>query len=375
MKIAILTQPLGANYGGILQNFALQYVLKDMGHEVVTINRLRKRSCMRYVLAKVAQKLIKHHTSKILSNNQQQQRIKNNIHFMDKHIQRIDVFNPTNEKLKSIVEEGAFDAVIVGSDQVWRPKYSPNIYNDFLDFLEDNASIKKVAYAASLGTDKWEYNEEETKRSKELAHLFDRISVREKSAVHLCKEYFNIDAQWVLDPTLLLAKEVYESLFINPIIKDESNKTLFTYILDQTKEKKRIVNHIALELDLTPTSCQPKTDLAGSYKTKFTEEDFAFPPIEDWIKGFAQADFVVTDSFHGTVMSIIFNKPFIVIVNKERGASRLVSLLRATNLESQLVSSLEEIADEKSVINYEQVVAKLKCLEVTSNSFLKNTLN
>src|SRR5690606_30541311 len=127
-----------------------------------------------------------------------------------------------------------FSAVVVGSDQVWRPRYSPNIYNFFLDFLKNNSTIKKVAYAASFGTEDWEYTEEQTREARELIKHFNAVSVRESSGVLLCDKYLNRkDAVHVLDPTLLLKAEDYNQL----INKTKKEIGLFTYVLDETKEK------------------------------------------------------------------------------------------------------------------------------------------
>ena len=102
-------------------------------------------------------------------------------------------------------EQFHFDAFVVGSDQVWRPRYNAYIPNLFLDFTE-GMSVKRIAYAASFGTDQWEFSAEQTTISSFLAKKFDIVSVREASGIQLCKQNLGVDAIQVLDPSLLLRR-------------------------------------------------------------------------------------------------------------------------------------------------------------------------
>ena len=103
---------------------------------------------------------------------------------------------------------------------------------------------------------------------------------------------------------------------------------------------------------------------------------YIYPPIENWIKSFTEADFIVTASFHGTVFSIIFNKPFISIVNKERGASRFESLLKQLDLMNRMVNVGSEISDDLiyDKIDYELVNKKLIDLKRKSINYLNEAL-
>lgn len=370
-KIAILTQPLGHNYGGIIQNYALQKVLKDLGNEPITIDRRGNRSIsfLRSFLSQVKGFIYKNMLNKnMLTAADYHRTMKNNHQFLAKHIQRSPKID-SQEQLINYFQTQAFDAVIVGSDQTWRPKYSPDIYNFYLDFLEDNASIKKLAYASSFGTADWEYTEEETKICRKLAQQFDAISVREDAGVDLCREKLGVEAVHLLDPTLLLTAEDYSQLINRP----KENKGLFTYVLDQSVEKQNYIQRVADVLGLKQYTNQAiKFD--PLVKRKIT--DYIIPPLEGWLQGFRDAHFVVTDSFHGTVFSIIFNKPFIALVNKERGASRFESILGKLGLEHRLVYDVNEL--DKNLLNdpidYAQVNQQLNELKTTSLSFLKQNL-
>lgn len=370
-KIAILTQPLGHNYGGIIQNYALQKVLKQLGHQPETINRVGNRhtSKLRSILSKAKQFVYKYLLQKnVLTKKQRELIIKDNVKFLKKYINRSVLIN-TNNDLSEYFKNNKFDAVIVGSDQTWRPKYSPNIYNYYLDFLKDNNQIKKLAYASSFGTAEWEYTEKQTKIVKQLVKQFHAISVREAAGVDLCREKLGVEAVHLLDPTLLLTAEDYSELINQP----KANKELFTYVLDESQEKQDFIQFIGKELKLKQHTNQAQKFDA---KVKRPLEELIMPPLEGWLQGFRDAEFVITDSFHGTVFSIINKKPFIALVNVERGASRFESILSKLGLEDRMVYDVN--AFDPSLlhrnIDYEAVHQKLNALKEESLNFLKDNL-
>lgn len=375
MKIAILTQPLHTNYGGNLQNFALQKVLKGMGHEPVTIDRhhtvkLRTKLKLGY-FKNLALHYIKG-TPKPLwqsyfSSKKEQVYLRQDITaFINAYITKTPRLY-SDKAVQAIFKGNNFNAVIVGSDQCWRPMYSPNIYTYYLDFLKDNKEIRKLAYAASFGTDEWEYTEEQTAHCKKLIQQFDLVTVREKAAVNLVAEKLNKDAEFVLDPTLLLSKEDYIELFVGKNLPD--NKGIYTYILDDSDWKTQVVETAKETLGLPQFSSQHDGTFDSNQK---------FPSIESWIKGFADADFVITDSFHGTVFSIIFNKPFISLVNVSRGASRFESILGEFDLMQRLASDFDQQYIEaliEEAIAYDGVNQKLDALRSHSKEVLKAALS
>jgi hypothetical protein len=199
-------------------------------------------------------------------------------------------------------------------------------------------NIKRIAYAASFGMDDLsEYTPKLIKHTAKLAKQFDAISVREDSGVFLCKKYWKVEAVHLLDPTLLLYKDDYIQL----VVQDKKNISqsqgnLFVYLLDRTAEKQHIVNKISAMLHLSAFEIMPKSIF--TLKDLNEIEKYTFPPVTQWLQSFIDAEFIVTDSFHGTIFSIIFNKPFIVTGNKERGLARFSSLLRIFNLENRLIT-------------------------------------
>lgn len=345
MKVAILTQPLKSNYGGILQAFALQHAINQLGHQAITIDRqINKKSHFRRFLSHAKYQALRL-TSKpgpIRFNLADQHLIfANTLDFIAKHIKLSDRID-SDYGMQKHFEDYTYKAIVVGSDQTWRPIYSPNIYNFYLDFLKDNTT-KRIAYASSFGVEDWEYSESQAIRCRDLAQKFDAISVRELSGVHLCKEHLEVEATFVLDPTLLLtANEYINHLEIKT--SGSERRTLFTYILDTNYDKEVSVKNAAHLLDLSVHTNQPKKSLSKGGNGKV--EDYIFPKVEDWVKSFHDAEFIITDSFHGCVFSIIFNKPFLAIGNKDRGLARFNSLLSLLNLENRLVTSSDQITLE-----------------------------
>ena len=346
MKIAILSQPLHNNYGGLLQNYALQQVLKKMGYEVETINWnsrsfhpfkdwiwRRKRFILSYI-RKGVEKAPYYMSKKeftIISRNTRQ--------FIENNISLCPVFVTKAKMFKDIDKRYRYDTYIVGSDQVWRPMYNPMQTSMFLDFLTRN-DVNRIAYAASFGTSDWTFDAELSKTCAQLAKRFDTISVREKSGVDLCMRYFGVEAKQVLDPTLLLDRKVYEKLIAG---KDEKpcEGELFYYFLDLDDDKKRILDTVADRLNMKPFTVMPKYQSGNRTKKNVKNhiEDCVFNPVEDWLQGFKNSKMVLVDSFHGVIFAIIFNKPFWVIGNSLRGNTRFESILSLFGLQDRFIDN------------------------------------
>ena len=376
MKIGIITQPLHTNYGGLLQNYALQQVLKKLGHDVITLDQIEQLPVSRL---RIIASIIKIFILKMVGKGKklkypfqldENKRAYISIHtqyFVDKYINHTPAMYK-NDDFRSFCVNNGIDVMITGSDQVWRPRYNNNIYRSFFDFAE-KLDIKRYSYAASFGVDCWEFTEEQTSKCKKLIESFDAISVREESGIDLCKTYFNRDAEHVLDPTMLLDKEDYEAL-VNGENEPISYGNLFTYVLDESEEKTNIIEKVAKSLDLVPFKVMPKYRV--NKKTIKQIDNCVFPPVTRWLRAFMDAKFVVCDSFHGAVFSIIFNKPFLIIVNKRRGLTRFYSLLKMYGLEDRIITDNE---DNLSVINknidWESVNSILNSMRNKSYTYLQ----
>lgn len=344
MRIGILTLPLHTNYGGLLQAFALQTYLERLGHDVVVLDKDKTPNIRPWYLRPalwtyhLIQKYVRHKNVEIFTESTLRRTYKEYLE-TSKYTQCFvrEYLHTHIYRNLSDIGKNDFDAIVVGSDQVWRRKYffGSNIKDAFLHFTK-GWSIKRIAYAASFGTDEWEYSEQQTSECKESIRLFDAVSVREDSGVLLCHRYLDCDAHHVLDPTMLLEAEDYISL----LEQSETSKTdgdLLVYLIDETDEKKELLSKIAQKYSLTPFRVNSHVE-----DNNAKLEDRIQPPVEQWLRGFKEAKFVVTDSFHACVFSILFHKPFVVIGNKSRGLVRFYSLLNLFGLQHHLVLSPEE---------------------------------
>lgn len=318
MRVGIISLPLHTNYGGILQAFALQRALNALNCECRVVSKdplLRKSFFLKQYLkyfVRWLKKIIRGTSATVFVEDCYNQSCLRLGTFINQNIDCRIVAS-----LKDLQEQ-EFDAIVFGSDQIWRPQYAKygwgSIEDVFASFADKWKSLK-IAYAASFGVDSWEYSPEETALCSTLAQKFDAISVREQSGVRLCNEFLGVDADFVLDPTLLLDRSQYEKLCEN--VPESQDSTLVAYVLNMSEEIRSACEKIAKERSL-------KMEI-------FSAEINATLSIPEWLAMFRDASYVVTDSFHGTVFSIIFEKEFECVFNKARGAARFESLLNMYN--------------------------------------------
>ena len=368
MKIAILTLPLHTNYGGILQAYALQTVLERMGHEVTHLqakhSRLHNPIVMPLVWCKrLCRKYFQGDSELPVFENPYKWARKNTDRFISENLNcRFLAPEEWNEGLAK-----DYDAVVVGSDQVWRPIYSPDVTRFFTAFL-GHSDICRIAYSASFGVDVNEFSDEQIACGREYLKLFPSISVREESGIRLCKELFDVQACQVLDPTLLLDCADYMK-FASKAPKSQGN--LMVYVLDRTDEKDAFIAEFAEKRGLVPFYANSKAEIP--WDVDISARERKQPPLENWLRGFADAEFVLTDSFHACVFSILFHKPFGVFVNLERGLSRIESLLRPLGLMDRCITDAPVDLDKP--IDWKLIDNVLMQKAESSLGFMKQALN
>lgn len=358
MRIGIVTQPLEMNYGGILQNWALQQVLKRLGHDPITIDAYQRFSTPHYVYNYVRARLnqVMGKPFKLPRRYHGAMRSKRTGEFIENHITKTKVMW---EYKPGVVKKYRLDTLLVGSDQVWRIWYIRNHLTDMYLAFASGLPVKKVAYAASLGVDIWEYTPEQTVACAPFAQQFDAISVRERSGVELCRKYLGVEAECTLDPTLLLEGKDYDGIIDDEI--EASEPYLAVYCLDITPIKEAFFNQMAQERGLKVRY------FWSGWTSKLS--------IPKWLAMFRNATMVVTDSFHGMVFSILFGKEFYVLCNPHRGNSRMTDLLEQLGLESRLLSDAEPVEPENSEIDWAGAYSRLERRRQESIDFLKNSLS
>ena len=370
MKIGILSLILNTNYGGILQSYALQTVLERMGHQVKLIDRqfipeiairerfldVPKRFIQRYLFRRTIDVFPPQHYAHL----QYVEKSTETRNFIFRHIKIYHC------KTLNRISPKTFDTIVVGSDQVWRPAYFScwgNIQDAFLNFAK-KWNIRRISYAASFGTDECEYSTKQMSEISHLIQLFDAISVREESGKVLCKKLFNAEASFVLDPTLLLERQEYERL-IESRETPAIDGTLLNYILDDNRETDKLIHRVSEDKGLIPFRINDSESLASNVRRK---------PVEYWLKAFRDAEFIVTDSFHACVFSVIFHKPFICIGNKSRGLSRFQLFTEKLGMRYNIITSVEDYSPARNYAPTESVYQKLMYLREQSEGFLKTSL-
>ncbi|HEU4913846.1 MAG TPA: glycosyltransferase [Candidatus Saccharimonadales bacterium] len=356
-RILILTQPLGLNYGGMLQAYALQRVIGELGFDVTTNNH-KKHASLELRLLRFAKACLgrRKHLAFVIGDAEHAIITSRTQDFIKAYIKTTDI--QKGAKIDSSIADSYY-AVIVGSDQVWRKDYS-DIPIHLLSFVR-NSTTKRLSYAASFGLDNIDgYGARLRKKSKQLASCFDAISVREESGVAICKNMWGVEAARVLDPTLLLQASHYRKLVESETRSSRSENAIdggvYYYLLDLASDKKKIINHITTQLgkgSFGIVTKYPRTQ-AEFYQCP---EKYILPSVSQWLDSFDRAGFVVTDSFHGVVYSILFNKPFVAIGNKRRGMARFESLLGLFQLEDRLVTSPKEVTTQliRASIDWDRV--------------------
>ncbi len=368
MKVGILTLELCANYGGVLQAFALYRTLEKMGHEpwLISTKKIKRgvKTKLRTRCVKAINELLHticpEYVSHAMASDISMANIKK---FIDANI--LNRLYPSDMN-----ELRGLDAIVVGSDQVWRPFYCDDVRQNFLDFAVDFKNMKRVSYAASFGVAKLspgEFPQPVIDECSKLLKLFDAVSVREQDGVNICKERFGVsNAEWVLDPTMLLDADDYCIW-----VQNAGSGRFINYVLDQNSEKTEMIKGIEAHLGVKSIPVMDDIVLGRrASKVKCCRS------VENWLSDFVSADFVFTDSFHGCVFCIIFNKPFAVCVNLQRGGSRFESLLSLYGLKDRMITNASEVPNLMSrKIDWDFVNAKRSNMKNKSLAFLQKALN
>ncbi len=292
------------NYGASLTAYAIQQYLFDMGRDFKILNFKHSWARKRYI-GSFSEKFAKKYLS------------------LTPDVCTYNDFLCLN---------ACTDNFIVGSDQVFRPRYTfGNLSRYLLAFTE--FSKRRIAFSASFGTDYFDARTPlQSLFAKQALKRFDYISTREDSGVDICKNEFNIEAQHIIDPVFLLDKSKWEDLANNST--NDYKGTIVSYIFEKKDEANSFKNHIQ-----------------ASYKMPIVEFVDSGYSIEDFLKAFRDAEYIITDSFHGLCFALIFHKKFICIVNRERGVARFDSLINMFKIGGLFIDSFKEASKNKVIFN------------------------
>jgi len=354
MKAAIFSLPLNYNIGGMLQQFALSHTLEKLGVAPYLISRRKTRLKLLEPVVAAKWALISSIPSPHLFSSISP--LFSVEPFKRKYLRnRLQDVYSTNS-LQHLLNYNNIDAVIVGSDQVWNPNASPCLLDHFLCNLHSPNRIA-LSYAASFGSLSFPISDDEIILAKQSLTTFKLVSLREASGVDFVKASFELDAHKVVDPTALITPSEYNAIFdlnrLNPHLPDSF---IYVYILDMTDSIKRslfqISNFLGLPLVFF-SSAQRQSYESGIPFNSFKSYHLPAKTPENWLCGIANATFVITDSFHGTLISCLFNTSFLCYGNSKRGRDRFDSLLAELNLSDRYQPLPEALESSQLSIIYD----------------------
>lgn len=322
------------NYGSELTNFALYSTIKKLGYSVLMIEWPEDSEWKPYGATQL---------------------------FEREPYDNYEIAYPAENQFDMKKYNDLCRMFVQGSDQLMNP-YLYKVFGKNVVLSWVDPSKKKIGYSLSFGASDVSYTEADKNDIRFYLDKFAGISVRENTAVDIMKNMFGIDSKWTLDPVFLCDKDIYEKLASTYMKNNPDEKLLFSYLLDPTDKTAHCLNYIAnkkkLKLNVIADAVHD-TFLYEQYNIDVLKN----PSVEMWLASLINSNFVITDSFHGICFSIIFNKDFIAVCNKARGATRFTSLLGLLGLKDRLVDSIDEIESNPSLfgsIEYESVNQKLK---------------
>lgn len=336
-RIAIITFHRADNYGGVLQAFALQKTIMDLGYEVHIIDYSPRKICKNYDLIDTCS--LKRFIKSLLTYKERKSKKNAFDNFRKKNLNISQ--SVTYSELSNFSKR--YDKLITGSDQVWNYELTASDGVYFLDFVED--SKKKISYAASFGIA--DIPKEKIEWYREKISSFAQISVREKTGVELVKKLSGRYAENDIDPVFLLKKETWESIFNKRPIE---SKYIFLYMCNTD-----IINFAKQIADDKNIKIVKLVNAKAVLHTKLNVgNDYIDLSPEDFLSYIYHADYVLTGSFHAMAFSIIFNKKFMV-KSLDKDGSRIFDLLDITNLQGRLVSNSTALEDMYKDINWDCV--------------------
>ena len=337
MKVGILTFHDAHNYGAVLQAYALKKYIKKIGYEA---------------------KIINYHHKNIPDGYPK----KNNEKRWEKFNKFIKELIDNEEKVytnEKQLEKLNIDYWICGSDQIWNTELTIGFNKGF--FLDFKTKGKKISYAVSMG--KNELPKEQEEDFKNSINKLDNISVREEILQKYAQKFTDKKVEKVLDPTLLLEEKDYEDL----IQKNNYGEYILIYALVPDERLTKVANKMAKERNIKLIELNDK-----KIQNYFCEQVSEAGPSE-FLTLIKNAKAVITNSYHGTIFSIIFQKEFYTINRKSNNNSRMENILKIVDMEDRLISEIEEIQNI-GVQDYKKAFDRLKKEKENSIKFLKEAL-
>lgn len=362
MKVEVITLHYVKNYGSVLQTYATQKFLQKFGCEVEFVDYVRENERIDISLKKKFIKCLKGiylFCRKRVSIYREDFVFRN---FISKYINLSEYYGSYVD-LKSNYPKA--DIYCTGGDQMWNSVWNGCLERAyFLDFLDDEQ--KRFSYSTSIGM--LEFPEDQVDAISQMLSKYDFISVRETTAVEVLKKIGIKDAVHLLDPTFMLTS--YEWKELDSINKPYSVPYLLVYQLNPNEKMSDFAREKAKQLGLKLVR------VAFSIKECFEDrETVYFPTVEQWVSLFINADYIVTDSFHGTAFAINLNRPFNVFY-PPRFKTRIDSILELVDLKSRLIVESDDAGcgEANGLINWDNANSILDKKREETDAFIRRVL-
>lgn len=360
-KIGIMTFHRAYSYGAKLQAWALIEYLRNIGFEAEAIDygsigeeklrRIGVRSLKDFIVTSLCY---------ICSSISEPRRTRRFMEFLtmiphsDKRYDRSTISEAEEE----------YDYIITGSDQVWNPRYNEGDMSYLLDFVHDDS--KKYSYAASFGAS--HFDREIINKYKPLLQSFNKILVREREGQLLLKEFMNKESSVVLDPTFLIEPDVWNKLSVYPLKK--TRKYILSFqIIDRDPSFDRMLEHLHTLTGYEIIEIRDSFRYKPSRWGAFTE---AGP--REFLGLIKNAEVVVTNSFHATVFSLLFNRPFFTLRNKFGFNSRMEDLTSKSGLSERMFDENSALpTNDEIAIDYREPNARLSTLISETKKIISDT--
>lgn len=311
----------GANYGSLLNGYAMYRIFKDFGKEVLMLQKPG---------AEATDPEIKQG---------------HNTRFVHKYYDKDDI-SPVLSYSQLSELNNYCDCFCAGSDQIWN--YNLSFHeNLYLPFVQDKKKI--ISFSTSFGHKNDKTPDEAKSRIREYLQRYNAISVREQFDVNILHNNYGIAATLLFEPVFCINKKYYDKLAEDSKFS-ESEPYLLTYILDPTPEKRSAIEYYGKKSGLKVINILNGVERVWKKNSEILNLPNIIPDVgaEEFLRAFKDAKYVITDSFHGSAFSIIFNKPFLAIGNYGRGYERFIDLLGRLKLTDRLVTDPQNIPlDEK----------------------------
>lgn len=346
MKVGILTYHWEDNYGATMQAYATYKAVESLGHtpEFIDLRLPYKPSLVRRITFALKRKRFNTFRKKFFKN------LTPTTYWSVAELRD----NPPKE-----------DCYLVGSDQTWNPQIAKDLLPAFfLTFGDDKT--RRVSYATSIGLNQWEQSPYISDGEiRKAVGKFHDLLLREDSAIKIAKDTFGVDAKQVADPVLLFPKYPELTGDLKP------SGEVVTYKLIDDPGFYEMAGATAQALNLPIRSIGSVRRPKG-YRAAYPEK------VTDWIKRLATAELVLTDSFHGTVFSLLYHTPFVIYIGDPNRTTRLRSLLTQLGLENRILDRTATEADmlrvAKTPIDWERVDKTLAAMRSDSLALLKAEL-